>query len=478
MLFLALMWFQFIAAYQIDDAYIIYRYCDNLIQGNGFVYNLGERVEGVTCFLWTLFLTPFAMLPHLLPKITPYITATAGCCVLMLVPGISRRLRERNNADWLDWSASILLASHSSFAFWSFGSLETVPFTLLLVLAFRSYLLEAQVKKGLWSAIWVGLATLTRPKMILFLFAFIPNMFPYSKNNGRSLLLWSLIVVAFLLPLLLFRIYYFNDLLPNTYYAKAGASLTEKVHGGGLYSLNFFGSLIPAVGKNVVLTGLSGLLFILLVIFGLIRPHLRRLSLLLILIGFGTLVSGGDWMPLSRFWLPGLPFIYLLFVSALDCYICLPGKPIKYLYIIIVIFVFHNLSYGFQEYYKAGGISVYKNVEAINHQIAQTISQLAQSDDNIALMDIGQIGYETGLRITDISGLVTPWVAKSPGGFLNKQYPVEQLLEDKPRFVLLRPSFPIDYRVYTNPSFQINYRLIKNVELPRDRMLIFERHSG
>ena len=37
-----------------DDAYITYRYADNLVHGYGAVYNHGERVEGYTNFAWML----------------------------------------------------------------------------------------------------------------------------------------------------------------------------------------------------------------------------------------------------------------------------------------------------------------------------------------------------------------------------------------------------------------------------------------
>jgi len=39
-----------------EDAFISFRYASNLIQGHGLVYNVGERVEGYTNFLWTLIL--------------------------------------------------------------------------------------------------------------------------------------------------------------------------------------------------------------------------------------------------------------------------------------------------------------------------------------------------------------------------------------------------------------------------------------
>ena len=39
-----------------DDAYITFRYIKNFITGNGLVFNIGERVEGYTTFLWTILL--------------------------------------------------------------------------------------------------------------------------------------------------------------------------------------------------------------------------------------------------------------------------------------------------------------------------------------------------------------------------------------------------------------------------------------
>lgn len=41
-----------------DDAYVAMRYAQNLFEGNGLVFNLGERAEGYTSFLWVVVMTP------------------------------------------------------------------------------------------------------------------------------------------------------------------------------------------------------------------------------------------------------------------------------------------------------------------------------------------------------------------------------------------------------------------------------------
>ncbi|MFZ5979112.1 MAG: hypothetical protein ACOYVF_00635, partial [Candidatus Zixiibacteriota bacterium] len=39
-----------------DDAYISYRYVANFLNGDGLVFNIGEKVEGFTNFGWVVYL--------------------------------------------------------------------------------------------------------------------------------------------------------------------------------------------------------------------------------------------------------------------------------------------------------------------------------------------------------------------------------------------------------------------------------------
>lgn len=45
-----------------DDAYISYRYAENLARGQGLVFNRGERVEGYSNFLYVLVMAPASRL--------------------------------------------------------------------------------------------------------------------------------------------------------------------------------------------------------------------------------------------------------------------------------------------------------------------------------------------------------------------------------------------------------------------------------
>src|SRR5437762_4452372 len=89
-------WFAWMAVYQVDDAFIVYRYAANVARGEGFVFNPGERVEGVTCFLWALALVPAAALGLPLPQVAPILTGIAGLATLALLPGLAARLDGRS----------------------------------------------------------------------------------------------------------------------------------------------------------------------------------------------------------------------------------------------------------------------------------------------------------------------------------------------------------------------------------------------
>ncbi|NJM08474.1 hypothetical protein HC891_23265 [Candidatus Gracilibacteria bacterium] len=48
--------FTYLAARGYDDPYITFRYAQNLAEGAGYVYNVGERVQSTTTPLFTVLL--------------------------------------------------------------------------------------------------------------------------------------------------------------------------------------------------------------------------------------------------------------------------------------------------------------------------------------------------------------------------------------------------------------------------------------
>src|SRR5437899_1289235 len=66
-----------------DDAFIQFQYAAHLVQGRGLVWLTGERVEGYTSFLWTLFMcVPIGL--HLDPVPFSYAAGLALFCGTLL----------------------------------------------------------------------------------------------------------------------------------------------------------------------------------------------------------------------------------------------------------------------------------------------------------------------------------------------------------------------------------------------------------
>ncbi len=80
-------------ALTIDDAFITYRYAQNLLASNGFTYNVGERVLVTTTPLYTLLIASVAALSGgtqaPFPKLAVGINATADSlsCLLLWQTG-------------------------------------------------------------------------------------------------------------------------------------------------------------------------------------------------------------------------------------------------------------------------------------------------------------------------------------------------------------------------------------------------------
>lgn len=89
------------SGFYVDDAYISFRYARQWAAGNGLVYNIGERVEGYSNFLWILLLLPFARLGIDLGLVAKVLGCLLGLLSLGLTYHFGRRFLSGNAAAWL-----------------------------------------------------------------------------------------------------------------------------------------------------------------------------------------------------------------------------------------------------------------------------------------------------------------------------------------------------------------------------------------
>ena len=446
-----------LAVYQVDDAYIVYRYARSLASGAGFTFNPGERVEGVTCFLWTLVLTPVHAIGLSLPKVAPVLTALFGLGCLVLVA--QRR-------DTVDPLPAALLISSPAFAYWSVGALETVPFAFVLTLAARAYAEERRSGKGLGSALWLGVAALLRPETPLVALAFLADRL-LARQRLRDVARWAVVILAIVVPFLVFRRLYFGEWLPNTYFAKTGVPLPVLIANGSIYARSCLAALVPLPGLTWQAGALlGGIALGATLAYAARKDDLRAETLVVIAILLASVLEGGDWMVLSRFWVPALPCLAVLAAEGLRALARGGGFARGLAWVLGVTVVAAGLAAVVRE--RDGGRGLAVNAEGYRHAhlaVARYLAEHAAPGDAVALMDVGMIGwYAEALRVIDTPGLTDRAVAHAPGGFLEKDYPVSDLLAREPRFVVLVPGFYADERIHANPVFAATYRELFSVD--------------
>lgn len=209
-----------------DDAFISFRYVRNLVDGHGLVWNVGERVEGYTNFLWVLMLAGVWAVLGVVPEqssVALSLLFTVGTGALVLVAARQTPQPERRAAVAL--LALLLWATNRSVWVWSTSGLETRQFTFFVTLA---WVLAARWADGAryvaWASAALGLAALCRPEGMLTGPLLLGTFGAHALFTRR---LTPAMVAGGLLPFaaivgghLLWRHSYYGDWLPNTYYAK------------------------------------------------------------------------------------------------------------------------------------------------------------------------------------------------------------------------------------------------------------------
>jgi tetratricopeptide (TPR) repeat protein len=457
-----------------DDAFISYRYVENLLQGRGLVFNAGERVEGYTNFLWIIFLSFFAKLGLNVITISKILGIASGCVTLLLLHQISQLFFSRR-----DWFFSLfppfLLTSTSAFAYWSISGLETTFFVMMVLVSVYLYLTYPR----LW-VISCVLCTLVRPEGGLVFGIILLHKFLFRRNTlGEALS--SLGGFALLLfPFVIFKVLYYGDVLPNPFYAKTGLSF-EYVKSGLEYSWLF--------SRHYALWG--GLYLLPIFLYKGFGTRERLLVLFVYLYTLYVIVIGGDVLMVHRFFLPILPLLYLLLV------ICLQRIHIKFKSGLrarkVLIFLLLSISALFfllpHKWIRGVRAAERQLVDRMQF-VAEYLGRNYGPSFSLAATTIGSVSYYSGTdaKIIDMLGLTDKYISRHPEKFegiaatwKERRYNTRYLLSLDPDFILfstgLRPSAPAERALFLNSEFRQNYYVIP-IFLKKTKFLYIFRRKG
>lgn len=222
-----LLWHSLQYNFVTDDAYISFVYSRNFAEHGELVFNLGDRVEGYTNFLWT-FILGVLMVFGLPPEIMSRVLGTGFALGTMFVVFRLVEYVYRKASAW-DYMPAALLACSSGYACWSSGGLETQMFTFFVSFALYAYARADEEPRWLrYTTGALALAAMTRPEGLLVITVFGVHRVAINLIRDRR---WKptrpeLIAVgvffAIWAPWFLWRWWYYGHLFPNTYYVKAG----------------------------------------------------------------------------------------------------------------------------------------------------------------------------------------------------------------------------------------------------------------
>lgn len=291
--------------YVCDDAFISFRYAQNLAAGNGLVFNVGERVEGYSNFLWTAILGVIHTVRNGPVEQTAAVLGFLASVGTVVYAGLVTRVLAAGNRLAVFLSATLVGLS-AAVGYYSTSGLETVFFAFLLAAGTYHFLRREKPHHVVLAFVFLLFAALTRPEGPIYLVLAVVYLL-IDTAAERQTLSWARVTGLLVAGLgfalfLMFRLLYYGDLLPNTYYAKVPDWILSLER--------------PQAGiKNLVafLTDSGGVLLFPLAFLALRDRHRVREVLFVIgmvICGFAFMVYATfDWMPLHRFLVPVFPLV-------------------------------------------------------------------------------------------------------------------------------------------------------------------------
>jgi len=447
-----------LASVPLDDAYIHYRFADNLARGRGFAFNPGEPTPGSTSPLWVVLLAA-GELAGLDPILTSKVLgALAFVVCVWLTYQLALRLTDNH---WLATLAGVLVALSGRLAWAALSGMETAAFAALTLLAI--YRLLDRPLDVITSAI-LGSAALLRPEgYLLFALLVISDQgsaisrrtssgdslqstarrpsspAPVAQQRGFVLRHLSNVVVFALIiaPYILFSLATTGSPLPNTFRANArelptlqylfGYVVNYAAYDNVLAILFIFGAPMAWKDRRARPVALWAIGFPL--VAALLTPNLRHHGRYTIpLIPFNTLL--------------GALFVRELFRDKMTQVARVPAARLT----LAVIAAMGVISGGVNVWrwsglYAADARDITQMHVAMGHWIAANTPPGA----TLALSDIGAITYLSGQRVLDIVGLVTPdilpAVAGRPVSLERDQVVFDYLARHRPDVVVIIPTW-------------------------------------
>ena len=440
-----------------DDAFITFRYVANYLNGDGMVFNIGERVEGITNFGWAVILMFLGVLGLDYVTLAQTLGYLFGAATIVVVWLLARKVLDQEGF-WYAVVALLLLGANQSFAYWSQAGLETAAFAFFAVLSLlfyvkRSWLLVFSLTMMVW----------LRPEGALVTGILIIIEIIETRRVPKFTFISAALAFVFSLPMVGFKLAYYGDILPNPFYAKTSFSTHQWADG------------VEYVGRYMSHYGFFGAIYLVPLLF------YRRLSITAravwwfsVLYTAYILFIGGDVLKVHRFFLPVFGPAAILAGVSIQLLLGFV-KPVKlrpvllFVTALALLFVTYDRPHKFVSDYHDRELSFVYRMKWMAEQMRQDDT----TNFTVALPTIGVFGYELiGHDIIDMVGLTDSTIARHeeepiPGmeaAWKERKHNSRYLLERAPDYIMfstgIKPSAPAEKALLLYRPFIDSYRSV------------------
>lgn len=437
-----------------DDAGISFTFARNLAEGRGLTYNPGDPpVEGYSNPLWVALLAA-ARLMHLDILATSKVLGLVfgAACLLVMWPAV-RALHP------IAWLALPIAALNASAVVWSSSGLENALHALLVTATV--VLLPAAEGRGrarrMLLLVLCALA-LSRPEGLVFALAAAAYLLLRAWRRGAALLPAAGVLLAPMLVyalLMVFRLAYFGDLMPNTYYAKASSSNPLRLLNPASGGWSYVAAAVSGCGWTL------GLAPILVVLASPRRSATASAALMIVTAQIFFVVSvSGDWMKEFRFIAPIVPAVSLLIGEGLAQIAGLSrasGFSARRLALtcapLAAFMVFPQMQRLIV--FAHDPTTPLATVASVGQYFKELGARAGLEDPLLLHHDAGGTSYVANIRVLDLAGLCDRTIARE---WRDRERMRQYIFEERrPEFIYSGPYFAQRIDLEEFPEFEADY---------------------
>jgi len=410
----------FMGDWTYDDPFITYRYAENLANGDGFVYNHGEKILSTTTPFFAILLAalknPFLDIPKI-AIIVSLISVSAGALAIWLI-------LQKFGLNFASWFGLILYSLFPAVI--NTTSSETPLYLALGLFSIYFFLEEKYIPSSLLS----GLMVVTRPDGVLLPFILVLYYFSKERKINYKFIIGAGIIICLWFG---FAWFYFGDPLPVTLMVKQSQG---EMAISQLFPAGFIGLL-----KNYAQNKVYWIYFII-SLLGIAKLTKKQYLPLWIIVSWNALYFlAYTVLGVSRyFWYyaPLVPTFILLSAAGLEWLKLVKISKVRnVIFLLLLIFTLSFQLIGLRNLrtYKDKRIDTYR-------EVGTWVSKNTPFDSKIGVLEVGIIGYYSDRTMIDFAGLIQPDVAKQMKNTSTYQETsIWAIQHYKPNYLILHENF-------------------------------------